>query len=233
MKFKHLILFFFLFKQSSAFTQKTYQTKIQKAKAYNSKQQQKLIYTETHKIIYKDGKLKETLTTYHDHLRNLIAKMESDYTENSRLPTYKFYNFNTKTEEGLRITDGQHIIFYKKNNEEKTYKLKDTKDIFSGQGWHYYILQNIETMQKGQNIVLNLIFPSRLDYYKFRLRKTTSTNNILNLILEFDNWFFRLFFPKIELSYNIKDKRIISYYGPSNILDSKGNSQNVYILYDK
>ena len=69
--------------------------------------------------------------------------------------------------------------------------------------------------------------------YQFRLRKTTSTNNILNLILEFDNWFFRLFFPKIELSYNIKDKKIISYYGPSNILDHKGNSQNVYILYDK
>jgi hypothetical protein len=230
MKYNYIIIPFIL--QFSAFANDTKKTI--KAKAYSSKKAKNLIYTETHTIIHNKKNLKKTITMYHNPQSKLIAKMDSDYEKNYKLPIYTFYNFITNTEEGLRLLNDKYIIFYKNKDKEITKELKIKKDVFSGQGWHYYILNNLQEIKKSENTILNLIFPSRLDYYKFRIKKTELKNiekNTLNLILEFDNWFFRFIFPNIELKYNIKTNKLISYYGPSNIKNKEGDSEKVYILY--
>ncbi len=80
---------------------------------------------------------------------------------------------------------------------------------------------------------MKLIFPSKLDYYSFRIRPLESEDTILLLRLEFDSWFIRLFAPHLDITYNKSTKKIVQYYGPSNILDESGEIQNVHIFYDQ
>ena len=231
MKYNYIAIIFIL--HFNTFANET-KKKIITAKAFSSKKAKNLIYIETHTILHNKKNLKKTITMYHNPQGKLIAKMDSDYEKNYKLPIYTFYNFTTKTKEGLRLLNDKYIIFYKKKNEEITKELEVKKDVFSGQGWHYYILNNLQEIKNSEKKTLNLIFPSRLDYYKFRIKKSEIKNvekNTLNLILEFENWFFRFIFPSIELKYNTKTNKLISYYGPSNIKNKEGNSEKVYILY--
>jgi hypothetical protein len=79
---------------------------------------------------------------------------------------------------------------------------------------------------------MKLIFPSKLDYYSFRIRPLDTTENILRLRLEFDSWIIRLFAPHLDITYDKKKRKIVEYFGPSNILTDKGEIQNVYIFYE-
>ena len=79
---------------------------------------------------------------------------------------------------------------------------------------------------------MKLIFPSRLDYYSFRIRPMASTESMLKLRLEFDSWIIRLFAPHLSIAYDKKKRKIVEYFGPSNILTDKGEIQNVYIFYE-
>ena len=49
--------------------------------------------------------------------------------------------------------------------------------------------------------------------------------------IRISNWFLRLFAPKLELRYDIAEKKLLYYKGISNILDDKRKLQNAEIFY--
>ena len=111
-------------------------------------------------------------------------------------------------------------------------KLEDANNVFSCQGWHYYLIENLRQIEKNE-LHLKLIFPSKLDFYEFKIRVLNSNGSHIKLRLEFDSWFIRLFAPHLDLTYDKIGKKIVKFYGPSNILDGDGDIQNVYIFYEQ
>ena len=201
------------------------------AKAYLDKNYTKLIYTEVHKATYKGPQLIKSTNIYYNTSGIKIAELNADYKNSISMPTYVFHDYERDTREGLTWDDGRYYIFKKDKNEKEQRKvLTDYKDMFSCQGWHYYIIDNFDKIQQ-QDIPIKLIFPSKLDYYRLNLRKMSSKGSTLKLKMEFGSWLARLFAPEIEITYDKSEKKIKKYYGTSNILDSHGEIQNVYIIY--
>jgi hypothetical protein len=202
------------------------------AKAFIDKDKKKLAYTEKHTAIYKNGKLQTSTNDYFDLNGNKIAELNSDYTKSLMMPTYLFQDLRTGRKEGLRWDGGKYLIFrQEKEKSEKVKPLVNVENVFSCQGWHYYLIANLNQLKK-RPIKMKLIFPSRLDYYSFRIRPLETTEDRLKLRLEFDSWIIRLFTPHLDITYDRNKRKIVAYYGPSNILDDKGEIQNVYIYYE-
>lgn len=212
---------------SSGFIDKT-----MTAKAYKSTQKKTMVYTEIHKAIYKGGKIFKSENKYFDISGKLFAELVSDYTINQYLPTYWFKDLRTNYKEGLRYSNGKYIIFNQNpGNPEETEILENTEHLFSGQGWHYYLSSNIRNLEK-KPLNMRLLFPSRLDDYEFRIRITEQNSETVSLRLEFSSWIIRMFAPHLDLLYQKNSGKLLSFYGPSNIADREGNTQNVYIEYD-
>lgn len=202
------------------------------ARAYLDKEKRKPVYTEKHTAFYKNGKLKTSHNDYFDLRGKKIAELNSDYSKSLMMPTYIFQDFRTGIEEGLRYTAGNYLIFRKeKGKPEEVKPLDNVESIFSCQGWHYYLIANLNQLKKSP-IKMKLIFPSRLDYYSFRIRPLDTTEDILTLRLEFDSWIIRLFAPHLDITYDRKKRKIVEYFGPSNIRTERGEIQNVYIVYE-
>jgi len=202
------------------------------AKAYLDKEKRMPVYTEIHTAFYKNGKLQTSHNDYLDLSGKKIAELNSDYSKSLMMPTYVFRDLGTGSEEGLRWKGGKYLIFRQKKGEPEEVKFLDNvENIFSCQGWHYYLIANLHQLKKNP-IKMKLIFPSKLDYYSFRIYPLETKEDMLKLRLEFDSWFIRLFAPHLDITYDKNKKKIVAYYGPSNILNDKGETQNVYIYYE-
>ncbi|MFK7825463.1 MAG: hypothetical protein AB8G05_15025 [Oligoflexales bacterium] len=201
------------------------------ATAYE-KDTKKVLYTEKHTLSYENNKLLNSHTRYFDPQGKLIAEMKSDYTKSLMMPTYVFEDHRTTSKEGLELKGKKYYIFNENSEKKREEKvIEDPKGIFSCQGWHYHIIENIEKIE-SKDLSLNLLFPSKLDYYNFDLQKQSSSGSILKLRLEFSNWFIRLFAPRLDLTYDSEKRKLLSYMGPSNILDADGDIQQVKVIYD-
>jgi hypothetical protein len=195
-----------------------------------------IVYTEKHEIKKVKNKVVNSKTTYFDKDRkNVIATLISDYSKSVSLPTYEFIDHRTKYREGLRYKDGKYVIYYQKPNEkEESNVLKENDSVFSCQGWHYYLINNLETLEKD-DIALNLVLPSELDFYSFKIQQVNSSGSKIVANLKLANWFLRIFAPKLRLVYDKNQKKLVEYEGISNILDKDGDRQEVtiYYQYDK
>ena len=207
------------------------QTSVYSAKAYDQETND-LVYTESHTVKYENNRVKMSLTNYYDDRGILIATMNSDYSKSLMMPTYDFINKAQKFTEGLRWQNGKYWI-YRGNSDgkEEASELDKHVGVFSCQGWHYYLLENLESIRK-KPLKLSLIFPGKLDYYDFEIHMVKQEGDLVFLKLEFDNFIIRMFAPSLELVYSLSENKLISYVGPSNIIEKDGEPMTVKIIYD-
>ena len=172
-----------------------------------------------------------SLTEYISPADQLIATMESDYSRNLSMPTYVFEDLRRGYREGLRDENGEYIIFKKtKDGDEEREAITNTEDVFSCQGWHYYLVNNPAVLER-ENVELNLILPSELKAFPFEIQRVRSEGDRVEAVLELNHWLFRYFAPTLQLVYDSKSRKLVEYRGISNILDSEGNRQDVRIVY--
>jgi hypothetical protein len=195
-------------------------------------EQGELVYREKHSVAYEGGQVTTSLTEYLSPAGQLIATMESDYSRNLSMPTYVFEDLRRGYREGLRGEDGEYVIFKKSGDgEEETAAITNTEDVFSCQGWHYYLVNNLAALER-ENVELNLILPSELRAIPFEVQRTRSEGDRVEAVLELNHWLFRYFAPTLQLVYDSGSRKLVEYRGISNILDNEGNRQDVRIVYE-
>ncbi|MDJ0868901.1 MAG: hypothetical protein QNK03_22525 [Myxococcota bacterium] len=189
-------------------------------------------YREKHTIRYDGDRVLGSDTIYTDANGKQIARMTSDYSLSVAMPTYVFTDDVRGNREGLRIENGKYVIFTQKRGEnEETAELEDTDNVFSCQGWHYYLVNRLSRLER-EEIVLNLILPSELRAYGFEVQQTVARGDRVEVRLELDNWLLAVFAPSLKLVYDKSNRRLIEYEGLSNIPDSRGDRQDVRITYE-
>ena len=194
-------------------------------------EQGELVYKEKHSVTREGGRVITSLTEYISPAGQVIATMESDYSQNISMPTYVFEDRLRGYREGLRKEDGEFIIFkQKRGSKEEEGAVTSTEDVFSCQGWHYYLVNNLAALEQ-ENVELNLILPSELKALPFEIQQVRSAGDRVEAVLKFNHWLFRYFAPTLRLVYDSKSKKLVEYRGISNILDGKGDRQDVRIVY--
>ncbi|MGW8320748.1 MAG: hypothetical protein ACWGSD_04270 [Thermodesulfobacteriota bacterium] len=191
-----------------------------------------LVYREKHITNYVDGKTKKSLTIYEDPTGREIATLESDYTLSLEMPTYVFKDLRRNYEEGLRFRDGDYYIFSKDSKHgEKEKRLNNPASVFSCQGWHYYVVENLERLERGDVFKIKLIFPNKLRAYDFKIEKVDSEGDTVRVKVKFANWLVSWAVPQLDLLYSKKERKLIDYRGVSNIFDENDDLQEVHITY--
>ena len=192
----------------------------------------KVLYREKHTTRYVNGRILTSLTNYIDPEGREIAMMKSNYERSVPMPTYVFKDYRRDYEEGLRFRDGKYHIFSrdpKRGEREKP--LGDTKDVYSCQGWHYYVVNHLEELEKDQAFTLKLIFPNKLRSYPFRIEKVGSSEETMDVKVRFANRVTSWLVPHLGLVYNKKDRKLIEFQVVSNIYDANDDLKDVWITY--
>ena len=193
----------------------------------------KVVYREWHEVQVVAGEVKSSLTTYYAPTsKEKIAELRSNYSKSIKMPTYEFVDLRTNYREGLRFENNKYIIYNQEAGELEGREVLSAKEaLFSCQGWHYYLINNLSTLEKS-DIALNLILPSELDFFRFRVQQVESSKDLVVADLKLSNWILSLFAPSLQLTYDKKLKKLVRYEGISNILTKNGETQDVVIDYD-
>ncbi|MGD8253233.1 MAG: hypothetical protein PVJ11_13535 [Syntrophobacterales bacterium] len=190
-------------------------------------------YVEYHTVKYENGKVGESQTIYYDGNNKKIGELTSEYSFGPQFGSYDFRDIRAQYQDGAKVSGDKILLFRKKSPEddvEEVYLAKE-KDQIVGQGFHQFIVHNLERIAQGEVIHIRLVLPSRLDQYEFRIRKRKVDGNTLYIRLEIDNWLLRLFAPHIDVEYDLRTRHLLRYEGVSNLEDNSGKHKKVIITY--
>jgi len=192
----------------------------------------KVVYREKHTTYHRDGRILRSVTDYIGPDGSVIAVMDSNYERSLAMPTYAFKDHRRGYEEGLRYHEGAYYIYNRDPKlGEKEVRLEDTENVYSCQGWHYYVVNNLEVLEKNESVVLNLIFPQKLRAYPFRIERTGSSGETLDVKVRFANRLVSWFVPHLDLVYERESRKLLEFQGVSNIFDENDELQEVTITY--
>jgi len=192
-----------------------------------------LEYVEYHTVTYENGKVSGSQTIYYDANNNKIGELISEYSFGPQFGSYDFRDTRAQYQDGAKVEQDRIGLFRKKKPKydiEEKYIAKE-KDQIVGQGFHQFIVHNLERIAQGEVIHIRLVLPSRLDQYEFRIRKREINGDTLSIRLEVDNWLLRLFAPHIDAEYDLRTRHLLRYEGVSNLEDTSGKHKKVTITY--
>lgn len=200
-------------------------------KAVNSKGA--LEYVEYHTVTHKNGKVSESQTIYYDANNNKIGELISEYSFGPQFGSYDFRDIRAQHQDGAKVSQDRIWLFRKKRPEDKIDEkyLSKEADQIVGQGFHQFIVHNLERIAQGEVFHIQLVLPSRLDQYEFRIRKRKINGDTLYIRLEIDNWLLRMFAPHVDAEYDLKTRHLLRYEGISNLEDASGKHKKVTITY--
>ncbi len=200
-------------------------------KAYN--EDGDLVYVEQHDLTYDEEGVVASRTTYFDPEGRKIGSLVSDYAPSPQFCDYTFRDQRRGYADGVRLGDDTLCLFRQKDPgaTEETRCIPREEDQIVGQGFHHFILNRLDAIAGGEIYHVKLALPSRLDQFDFRIRKTGVEGDRLEIRLESDHWFVRLFAPHINVVYDRERKRLLLYEGISNVADDSGECIPVRIRY--
>lgn len=195
----------------------------------------KFVYREIHTIDLDGGKVKTSETVYTDSQNKIIGRLKNDYEKSLSVPEHLMEDLLHKSKHGVRYKGNLPVMFNQEEDKEETKTIDPDafkgKLLVGGQGLHYYIVENLEKILKDGKVDLKFLVPGRLDAYDFYLKVVKRDTERVEIEIEIDNWFLRLFAPKLRLIYGTKSKRLLHYSGLSNIRNEKKEIMNVKINY--
>lgn len=195
-------------------------------------------YYETHKLkLDENNQILNLVTIYTDKNKKQFARLESDFRKNAFVPTFNFEDTRFGRKDGLEWTNEGKLRIYgqeNKNEEVKEKTIELEANMVAGQGLLNFVQHHLESMVKEKKIYdLKYIVPMNQDFYSLRLKllKYDAETKIAKIRMEFDSWIMRLLTPHIDIEYNVPKKRLLTYKGTSNLLNSEQEPFHVKINY--
>jgi hypothetical protein len=151
----------------------------------------------------------------------------------------EYVEYHTVKYENGKVSESQ-TIYYDANNKKigeliseysfgPQFGSYDFRDIRAQ--YQEFIVHNLEQIAQGEVFHIQLVLPSRLDQYEFRIRKRKINGDTLYIRLEIDNWLLRMFAPHVDAEYDLRTRHLLRYEGVSNLEDTSGKHKKVTITY--
>lgn len=193
-----------------------------------------LEFLEEHIVKYENDRIMNIRTIYYDAGLNKIGEQISDFSHGPQFGSYDFKDERLQYHDGARVMSDQILIYCKETPQagtKKKYLRKDSNQIV-GQGFHHFIVANLDSLVQGAIIPAKLVLPAHMDQFDIRIYKRKIENGRIQIQIELDNWFLRLFTPHLEAEYDLSSRRLLSYRGFSMISDLSGKTVEVEVSYD-
>lgn len=199
----------------------------------------KEVYFEQHQVVEQGDVLVSIDTRYlRPDKKTEFAYLKSSFAKHPYVPELEFYDerFNVKawsTVEGNKVTlHKEYMKRGKKRVDTKSFEIEDR--MMLSQGYHNYIVKNLDSFKVGEEFPIKFLAAKKLDYYDFRLKyhgPISEGADIVKLELIIDNWLIKMFAPSIVVTYNKKTKRLLSFSGLTNIPSDGDDNQNLSMTY--
>jgi hypothetical protein len=193
-----------------------------------------LVYLEEHIIRYENDRIAALKTIYYDADAKKIGEQASDFSHGPQFGSYEFKDERLRYHDGARVMSNRILIYCKQTPQADTQKkyLQRESDQIVGQGFHQFILKNLDALMQGDIISAKLVLPAQMDQFDIRISKNKFEDGRLRIRIELDNWFLRLFTPNVEADYDLDTRRLLTYRGVSMIADESGKNVPVTVSYD-
>ena len=250
-KFATIILLLLIFATLASAEQKAATTELKTPKfighAYDIETQE-LLYTEhhnylntlLHEVEYKEvnGEIFATKSINYKH-----SYFAPDFTQHNKRNGEKI-NIKRKSE-GNDETKIAYQIQYQESSKQTLKKetINYSSRLIIDAGFDHFITHNWQALSAGKEMTIDYLIPSLQDYYELTIKQETCKSKSQGqycFSISASSFFIGLFSSQLELSYNkIKDSednetvhiQLMGFQGRSNISDSKGNYQDVNIIY--
>lgn len=196
-----------------------------------------LLYSERHTTQFVDGKIKELHTDYYRKVsKKKFADLHSDFKIHPYLPDYTFSDSRFGREEGTRNNkNGKTVEIFaksKKGAKLKTSTMPFKSMLITGQGLHAYMNTNLpKLLKKESSTDIDFLIPMNQKAYSFEIKKMSIKDGRAVFKVKIKSWFLSMFAPYLQVTYEVKTKRLLIFEGPSNINSDSNKAQNVKIVY--
>lgn len=194
----------------------------------------KLVYIEKHYPTVADtGLYKSLQTEYFDETRTKFAMIKSDFTKDKYVPDSFFEDLRFNSTEEVIFDPNSTTITVKntKKSKKDIQNFKINKNAVAGQGFHNYIVNHFSELLQSKRKI-SIVVANKKDYYNFIIEKKKHESDIVMFEISPENFFLKQLVTPIELEYSIAQKKLIRFYGLSNLDNSNGKSQIVNIKYE-
>jgi hypothetical protein len=193
-----------------------------------------LEFLEEHAVRYENDRIASIKTVYYDAALKKIGEQVSDFDYGPQFGSYEFVDERLKYFDGARVMPNQILLYCKGaagQGVKKKYLQKDPRQVV-GQGFHYFIAANLDSLARGDVISAKLVLPAHLEQFDIRIGKHHMAGNRIQIRIELDNWFLRLFTPHVQAEYDLNTRRLLSYQGLSMVADESGKAVEVAVSYE-
>ena len=201
-------------------------------KAYNLKGE--LEYVEEHTLTYENDRIVAIETTFFDADSRKIASQVSEFTHGPQFGSYDFKDERHQYNDGARVMPDRILLYTKENpaaDTKRKYLVKESDQIV-GQGFYQFVAANLDALARGRSISAKLVLPAQMNQYDVRIRKRHLEDNRMQLVVELDNWFLRLFTPNVQVEYDLENRRLLWYRGISMVSNKENKNVEVVTTYD-
>jgi hypothetical protein len=196
-----------------------------------------LLYTEHHsRRVSSDGSI-AIESEYRDAAGATFATRSVRLAATGYLPAYAFRDGRTDFEEGIRIDDG-NAVMYRRRGEHRPIEERPVPEDgtpVADAGFERLILHNWDRLAAGERVEAVLAVPSRLRAFRFVVTMVGASTiggvPVITYRMSFSNPLLRLLAPKLLVSYHRDDRTIIAFEGASNIEKAGGGHYNVSVRY--
>jgi stearoyl-CoA desaturase (delta-9 desaturase) len=189
-----------------------------------------IAYVEEHEVRRESGRLVAAETRYLSPEGQLIAVLRSDYTRDPFAPDYRFEDLRTGSVEVVRRIEGGVELFA--NGRWRLLPPDGSLPLVAGQGLDRFARARIEELVRGGELRVEMVLPSRLDSYRFRVRaEAAGEDGLVRVRIEPASLLLRLLAPSIVAEYDRATGRLLRYRGVSNLAGPDGDVQEVEIVY--
>ncbi len=161
-----------------------------------------------------------------------FATMTSDFSNSKTVPDTIFEDSRFKTKISMRLIN-KSVTFEETKNGKRVSKKEFplNEQMVASQGFDNFIKINSSKLEAGPVDFKFGVLDSKDFYSLTGYKKNAATSDEIEYGIKASTWFVRLFAGELRVSYDVKDKKIRSFSGRSNIKDNSGNSQDVFISY--
>lgn len=179
-----------------------------------------LLYVEHHAI---ESDLDHNRTTSHVryHYPNgaVFAKKQLTYDASGFFPDFTFLDdrndsilFVKKVDETIKIQQGN-----KHSPSSDTLAIANQGVMIADAGFDVFMVKHWDELVTGTTKHVEFLAPTRNMFVTFEIKRTFINENTIGFNLAPDNFFIGLLVDPIQLEYDLKTGRILSYKGLTNI----------------
>lgn len=195
-----------------------------------------IAYTEEHRMIYENGRPQRNETRYRDAKGQEIAVLNSNFTTHPYVPSYAFEDRRFGRQDGTFV-DGAWVKIYGRADQDAPVqqdRVRLEDNMVTGQGLHVYLRDHLEQLASSDAVKqVRFLVPLEGRDFVFRIRRLDAPGEpgTVAFTIEADSWLLRWVAPTLEVRYDRENRRLLSYRGASNLLNSEQGAQNVTITY--